>query len=67
VKSFPGIAENERPSGVQTERTVISGAADDNIRVHSRIVDRTTRGEGTVREENLWIEPVEKSSKDKTS
>jgi hypothetical protein len=63
VKSFPGIAENERPSGFQTERTIISGSAGENIRVHSRIVDRTTRGEGTVREEHLWIEPGEKESK----
>jgi hypothetical protein len=67
VKSFPGIAENERPSGFQTERTVISRPAGENIRVHSRIVDRTTRGEGTVREEHLWIEPDENNSKEKTS
>jgi hypothetical protein len=66
VKTFPGIAENEKPSGFQTERTFLSDSAGNNIRVHSRIVDRTTRGEGTVREEHLWIEPQEKSSKDKT-
>lgn len=50
VKRFPGIAENERPSGFQTERTSLSGSAGDTIRVHSRIVDRTTGGEETVRE-----------------
>jgi hypothetical protein len=62
IKTFPGIGENEKPSGTMVEKSSVADTAHGGVRMHSRIVERTIPGVGVAREENRWVEPEKKNT-----
>jgi hypothetical protein len=63
LKIFPGIAENEKPSGTTVEKSSVSDVEHGGVKMHSRIVERIIPGVGVAREESRSVEPKEKDAR----